>query len=91
MTPRDNFLKYSFSVNMPEIIDCPYQPGNLKISKKACLKRYKASSKTNFENSNRIDLFHYTVEQGLLRCRSCPIVQKIPDKLSESSFNRISN
>ncbi len=68
------------TANFQKIIDCPYQPGNLKISKNACQKRYETSRKTSFEIISRADLFTYTVGQGLLRCQHCPIVKGMPDQ-----------
>jgi hypothetical protein len=68
---------YWLSSNMKEIIDCPYQPGNLKISKNACLKRHEASSKTTPETINQANLFLYTVGSGLLRCKTCSIVERL--------------
>jgi hypothetical protein len=71
-TPTD----YWISSNIEEIIACPLQPGNLKITKRACLKRYKASEKTSPESVEQANLFFYTVGQGLLRCKSCSIAGK---------------
>ena len=75
-----NSAEYWLSSNMTEIIDCPHQPGNLKISKNACLRRYEASAKTTNETVSQADLFNYTVGQGLLICKTCSIVKKIPRK-----------
>jgi hypothetical protein len=79
------------STTMKEIIHCPFQPGNLKISKKACLKRYQASSRTTWDSNGHINLFYYTVGQGLLRCRSCPIVEEMPDRFSNGSVGLLGN
>lgn len=80
MAHNNNFAEYWLSANRQETIDCPYQPGNLRISKNACLKRYKASEKAKLEMINHVDLFTYTVGQGLLRCKTCPIVKALPDR-----------
>jgi hypothetical protein len=60
----------SFDPN--EIIDCPFQPGNLKISKKACLKRRQAARDDRSFLSIHNEFFLFTVKQGLLTCRNCP-------------------
>jgi hypothetical protein len=78
MAKNTNRAEYWLSANERETIDCPYQPGNLKISKNACLKRYQASEKAKPEMINHADLFTYTVGQGLLRCKICPIVKALP-------------
>ncbi len=77
------------ATNFQETIDCPYHPGNLKIAKMACRKRYKTSEKTSVETISRGDLFTYTVGQGLLRCKSCPIVKGMPDKALEAPLSHI--
>jgi hypothetical protein len=69
---------YWLSANIGELIDCPHQPGNLKITKNACLKRHKASEKTDSEKLSQANLFLYTVGQGLLRCKTCSIIEKLP-------------
>jgi hypothetical protein len=80
-----NSADYWLSSNTGEIIDCPHQPGNLKITKKACLKRYKASEKASSDTISQANLFHYTVGQGLLRCKACPIIKKIPQRPLEKA------
>lgn len=86
-----NSVEYWLSMNLQETIDCPYQPGNLKISKQACRKRYKASEKAKADMISRGDLFTYTVGQGLLRCKSCPIVKGLPDKSIEAPLSPLSH
>ena len=75
-----NAADYWLSSNIGELVDCPHQPGNLKISKNACLKRFMASEKATPETVSQSNLFLYTVGQGLLRCKSCGVVKKIPQK-----------
>jgi hypothetical protein len=60
-----------------KIIDCPFQPGNLKISEKACLNRHRMAQRKGIENCRAEDVFHYSVSQGLLKCRECPIATAI--------------
>jgi hypothetical protein len=87
MAKNNNYAEYWLSANKPETIVCPYQPGNLKITKNACLKRYEASERAKWEMINHADLFTYTVGQGLLRCKTCPIVKSLPPLQQEKSFN----
>jgi hypothetical protein len=75
--PRVSASDHWLSLNNGDIIDCPHQPGNLKITRNACLKRYQASAKTCPESINQANLFLYTVGSGLLRCRTCSIVEKL--------------
>ncbi len=83
-----NSADYWLSSNMGDIIDCPHQPGNLKITKKACLKRYKASEKATLETISQANLFLYTVGQGLMKCKTCPIVKRIPEKSFGMALSR---
>jgi hypothetical protein len=64
-------------LSFPRLIDCPLQPGNLKITEKACLKRYRFAQNRNMGNSNGEDIFNYFLNQGLLKCQRCPIVKTI--------------
>jgi hypothetical protein len=80
-------MDYWLSMNTVELIDCPHQPGNLKISKNACLKRVKASEKATPETVNQANLFLYAVGQGLLRCKTCGVVKRIPEKGSRAAYN----
>lgn len=74
MAQTDPLVKEYYSLNQDKIIDCPFQPGNLKISKKACLKRHKAALRKKLEVFRVEDLFNYFVTQGLSRCQECPII-----------------
>jgi len=70
-----NSLEHWSSLNLIELINCPYQPGNLKISKSCCLKRYEVSQKIDSEVFNQANLFYYTIWQGFLKCRTCSIIK----------------
>jgi hypothetical protein len=55
----------------PEIIHCPYQPGNLLITKKSCRKRRAKARKENYEDIMKGDVLDYIYKAGLLLCRDC--------------------
>ncbi len=63
--------------SFPRLIDCPLQPGNLKISERACLKRYRFAQTRNIENNNGEDIFNFFLNQGLLKCQRCPIAKSM--------------
>ncbi|MBI4764135.1 MAG: hypothetical protein HY787_05975 [Deltaproteobacteria bacterium] len=75
MAQADLLIKEYYSLNQDKMIDCPFQPGNLKISQKACLKRRKAAHRRKVENFRVEDLFNFFISQGLSRCQECPIVE----------------
>lgn len=63
--------------NQQEMISCPYQPGNLMISKSACFKRHMVGRREKLNDLMKGDFFHYTFKKGLSLCRDCPIGQKL--------------
>ncbi len=65
-------------INRKEIIDCPFQPGKLKITGEACLKRHQAARRNNSDTGKADDLFHYFVSKGLALCERCPLVESRP-------------
>ena len=75
MAQTDLLIQEYYFLNRDKIIDCPFQPGNLKISKKACLKRQKAAHRKKLEAFKVEDLFNFFVSQGLSRCQECPIIE----------------
>jgi hypothetical protein len=54
----------------PEMVDCPHQPGRLRISKEACKRRTLASRKIKIFNN---DILMQAGRKGLLLCRKCNI------------------
>ncbi len=76
MNGNNNFINKWLSKNFNEIIECPQQPGNLKISKQACQKRFQAAMRIRFDNNAQDDLFIYCVKQGLLKCKDCTMIGK---------------
>jgi hypothetical protein len=75
MAQTDLLIKEYYSLNRDKMIDCPFQPGNLKISKQACFKRHKAAHRKKLETFKVEDLFTFFVSQGLSRCQDCPIIE----------------
>ena len=55
----------------PEIIHCPYQPGNLLITKDSCRKRRVKAKKENYADIMKGDVLDYIHKSGLLLCRDC--------------------
>ncbi len=62
--------------NQRKMVSCPFQPGQLTISKNACSKRYVLGKSENPADLLKGDLFHYTFKRGLSLCRECPIGRK---------------
>lgn len=63
--------------NYPQMIRCPYQPGNLIISSKACSQRFHFGRRKKFNNFFTDDVFYHMVKKGLSLCGQCPIGKKL--------------
>ncbi len=74
MAQSDILRREYYATPLNQIIHCPFQPGNLKISTGACLKRHKAAQTKKLEIFSVDDQFKYFISQGLLRCEKCPII-----------------
>jgi hypothetical protein len=67
--------------NRGDMFVCPYQPGQLTISKTACSKRHlmgKQEDLSNLQKGN--DPLNYSLVRGLSLCRECPIGKKLTVK-----------
>jgi hypothetical protein len=61
--------------NEERMIECPLQPGQLKISRDACTKRYWVAQEEDLEETMKRtnNPFSITLLKGLFLCRDCPI------------------
>jgi hypothetical protein len=66
--------KGDFPLPAREIILCPHQPGNLKISREACGKRHLRSQKSEFLESL---LGNDPFWDGFSICRNCSIGKRM--------------
>jgi hypothetical protein len=67
--------------NRGEMIVCPYQPGQLTISKNACSRRHvmgKQEDLSELQKGN--DPLNYSYVRGLSLCRECQIGKKLSVK-----------
>ena len=61
-----------FDRNQHHLINCPLQPGQLRITDRACARRYQlAQGITDARQPESAFLF--AVHMNLLRCRDCPV------------------
>jgi hypothetical protein len=70
-------VKEWLAKNQQEMICCPYQPGNLMISKNACSKRYWMGQKEDYQDLMKGDVFNYAYKRGLSLCRECSIGKEL--------------
>ena len=76
MTPSEMVVNRWLVRNRGEMIVCPNQPGQLRISKSACAKRYRMGSREDFADLMKGDPFHYAYKRGLTLCRECRVGKK---------------
>jgi hypothetical protein len=70
MAKRAATIQEWFSQNQEELIHCPYQLGNLKITKSSCLKQRRKSGEWTYGiASDNYTLFCF--ERHLMICQQC--------------------
>jgi len=62
--------------NKNQLITCPLQPGNLRISEKVCLKRHMGRTGRMY----KISYWTEVQKISLSRCRECPIGKRLKIK-----------
>lgn len=77
MSYKEQGVKKWLEKNRQEMICCPYQPGQLMISKQSCSKRYEIGQREDFDDLMRGDVFNYAYKKGLSLCRNCPLGKKL--------------
>jgi hypothetical protein len=77
MSYKERGVKKWLAENRQEMICCPYQPGQLMISKQSCSKRYEIGQREDFDDLMKGDVFNYAYKKGLSLCRNCPIGKKL--------------
>lgn len=59
--------------NRRNMIVCPHQPGNLRISLWGCRRRKSQARREDYTDMTKGDYFDYVYKNGLLRCRDCRV------------------
>ena len=66
-----------------QMVTCPYQPGELRITKQACVRRYETAKQQGSERKvgkpRMKTIFEEVVNTSLSRCLSCPIGESLSD------------
>jgi hypothetical protein len=82
-TMADIILKQTeewFARHRQEIIRCPYQPGNLMITRSGCKKRRDRARRESYDDITKGDFFQYIYKSGLMVCRDCRLELEYPSK-----------
>ena len=59
--------------NPQVLIDCPNQPGNLKLTPKACAKRYATANEPRWANIGAEPFPTFVFKMNLIPCRNCEV------------------
>jgi hypothetical protein len=70
----------------PDLIYCIGQPGNLRLSKLACARRYRLAQKIHPHLSD--DEFEIARTAGLQICRRCPLGESMARRFNGDSRGR---
>jgi hypothetical protein len=89
MLHREVLIQEYYAQKTNKTIICPSQPGNLKISERACQKRHDAALRKKMQPFKSEDIFNYFVSQSLIRCETCPIITKSNSRVSAQSFSSL--
>lgn len=59
--------------NEDALVDCPNQPGNLKLKKEACAKRYLSANDPRWANIGAEPFHVFVFKMNLVPCRNCEV------------------
>ena len=59
------------------MINCPNQPGNLRLSAAACAKRYQTANEPRWANIGAEPFPIFVFKMNLIPCRKCPTGAKM--------------
>ena len=79
-------VKEWLAKNHEDMVSCPYQPGNLMISKSACARRYWMGRNEDYQDLMKGDVFNYSYKRGLSLCRECSIGKQLARELKAAKI-----
>lgn len=63
--------------NPDYMFTCPNQPGNLKLSRAACAKRYRTANEPRWSNIGAEPFPIFVIKMNLVACRNCEVGAKM--------------
>jgi len=85
MPQKQISVKTWLAKNRGDMIVCPYQPGQLTISKSACSRRHLMGKREDLgELQKGNDPLNYSFVRGLSLCRDCAIGKKLSVKIKHA-------
>jgi hypothetical protein len=81
MNRRTSTIQEWLQVNKENLTTCPYQMGDLKITRSSCLRQHRKALEWNY-GASADNLFLYICEQHLRICQEC---DRIPREEAEPS------
>jgi ABC-type nickel/cobalt efflux system permease component RcnA len=55
------------------LIDCPHQPGNLRLTREACAKRHQTANQPRWNNLSAEPHAVFMFKMNLIPCRGCQV------------------
>lgn len=71
--------------NPDHLINCPNQPGHLKLSREACAKRHIAANQPRWANVGAEPFPLFVIKMNLIPCRNCKVGSKMAKKYKEKA------
>ncbi len=59
--------------NEPNILKCPKQPGNLRISKNSCAQRFSSANSKRIDSLPETTDYFFALKENFKACKDCPI------------------
>jgi hypothetical protein len=69
LTTPDEWLR----TNEPNMLNCPKQPGNLKISRHSCAQRFSSANSKRIDSLPETTDYFFALKENFKACRDCPI------------------
>ncbi len=68
--------------NPEMLIQCPHQPGGLKLTKTACAKRHATANEPRYANIGAEPFHVFVFKMNLIPCRNCEIGARLQTEIS---------
>jgi hypothetical protein len=77
-------LEHWLRTNERNMLRCPKQPGNLKISRNSCAQRFGNANSKRLESLPETTDYFFALKQNFKACRDCPIGETNYTSLEQS-------
>lgn len=67
------------------MVECPNQPGNLKLTPQACAKRYRTANEPRWANIGAEPFPTFVFKMNLIPCRNCEMGAQMAQRCEEKA------